>query len=66
MNLQVDVVSGYLVECLAALLTAPAVAPDPVRPQVDVHAVPGLKLLATLLTTVWTVCNSKIIYYLAL
>lgn len=54
-DLQVDVVGGYLVESLAALLAAPAVASDTVGPQVDVDTVPGLELLTTLVTAVGTV-----------
>ena len=61
-DLQVDVVGGYLVERLAALLTAPAVAPDTVGPQVDVDTVPGLELLPALLAAVGTVCKYLNIY----
>ena len=55
MDLEVDVVGGYLVECLAALLAAPAVASDTVGPQVDVHTVTGLELLPALVAAVGTV-----------
>ena len=57
MDLEVDVVCGYLVEGFAALLTAPAVASDTVGPQVDVDTVPGLELLPALLAAVGTVCK---------
>ena len=56
-DLEVDVVGGYLVECFPALLTAPAVASDTVGPQVDVDTVPGLELLTALVATVGTICN---------
>ena len=54
-DLQVYVVGGDLVEGLAALLAAPAVAADAVRPEVDVDTVTGLELLPALITTVWPV-----------
>ena len=56
-DLQVDMVGGDLVECLAALLAAPAVASDTVGPQVDVHTVTGLELLPALVAAVGTICN---------
>ena len=56
-DLEVDVVGGYLVESFPALLTAPAVAPDTVGPQVDVDTVPGLELLSALVAAVGTVCK---------
>ena len=57
MDLEVDVVGGYLVESFPALLTAPAVAADTVGSQVNVHAVPGLELLPALVAAVGTICN---------
>ena len=60
-DLQVDVVGGDLVEGLAALLAAPAVASDTVGPQVDVDTVAGLELLTTLVTTVGSVCSIGIL-----
>lgn len=50
-----DVVSRYLVECFATLLTTPAVASNSMRSQVNVHTVPSLELLSTLFTTKWTI-----------
>ena len=60
-DLEMDVIGGYLVEGLAALLTAPAVAPDTVGPQVDVDTVPGLELLPALVAAIGTVCNVKLL-----
>ena len=56
-NLEMDVIGGDLVKGLPTLLAAPAVAPDTVGPEVDVHTVPGLELLAALITAEGTVCN---------
>ena len=60
-DLEVDVVGGYLVESLPTLLTAPAVASDTVGPQVDVDTVAGLELLTTLVTAVGSVCSIGIL-----
>ena len=60
-DLEVDVVGGYLVESLPTLLTAPAVASDTVGPQVDVDTVAGLELLTTLVTAVGSVCSIEIL-----
>ena len=60
-DLQVYVVGGDLVEGLAALLAAPAVAADAVRPEVDVDTVTGLELLPALVAAVGTVCNIVIL-----
>ena len=60
-DLEVDVIGGYLVESFPALLTAPAVAPDTVGPQVDVDTVPGLELLPTLVAAIGTVCNVELL-----
>ena len=60
-DLEMYVISGYLVEGLAALLTAPAVSPDTVGPQVDVDTVPGLELLPALVAAIGTVCNVKLL-----
>ena len=54
-DLEVDVVGGYLVESFPALLTAPAVAADTVGSQVNVHTVPSLELLPALVAAVGTV-----------
>ena len=62
-DLEVDVVGGDLVECFAALLTAPAVASDTMGPQVDVHTVTGLELLPALVAAIRTVCNIVILKY---
>ena len=61
-DLEVDVIGGYLVESFAALLTAPAVASNAVGPQVDVHTVTGLELLPALLAAVRTICNIEAHY----
>ena len=61
-DLEVDVVGGDLVECFAALLTAPAVASDTVGPQVDVDTVTGLELLPALVAAVGTICNIEAHY----
>ena len=61
-DLEMDVVGGYLVECFAALLTAPAVASNTVGPQVDVHTVTGLEFLSALVAAVGTICNIEAHY----
>ena len=56
-DLEVDVVGGYLVESFAAFFTAPTVASNAVGPEVDVDTVPGLELLPALVAAVGTICN---------
>ena len=56
-NLEMNMISRDLVESLATLFTAPTVATNTMGPQVDVDTVPGLELLATLLTAEGSLCN---------
>ena len=51
-DLQVDVVGGYLVECFATFFTAPTVSTDPVGSQMDIHTMPRFELFPTLIATV--------------
>ena len=56
-DLEVYMVCRDLIKSLSTLLTAPAVSPDAMGPQVDVDAVPCLELFPTLLTAVRPVCR---------
>ena len=51
-DLEVDVVGGDLVECLATFFTAPTVSSDPVGPQMNIHTMPRFELFPTLIATV--------------
>ena len=51
-DLEVDVVGGDLVECLATFFTAPTVSSDPVGSQMDIYTMPSFELFPTLIATV--------------
>ena len=54
-DLQVDMISGDLVECFTTFFAAPTVSTDPVGSQMDVHTMPCFELFPTLITTVWAI-----------